>query len=77
MAVMPEEEIDRLKSRLQWEAQPLADLSNQGLNALFRGLGVLAARLREGTKERPLTSLLLAFEIGFAAGRWGPRRAQH
>jgi hypothetical protein len=76
--MIKEEEIDRLKSRLQWEkAGPLTDLSSRGLDALIAGFGALAAQLRESTKERPLVSLLIAFQLGFAAGRWGLRHAQH
>jgi hypothetical protein len=73
--MIKDEEIDRLKSRLQWEAGPLTDLSRQGVDALIASLGALAARLRERTEERPLVSLLVAFQLGFAAGKWG-RRAQ-
>jgi hypothetical protein len=74
---MKDKEIDRLKSRLQWEAGPPADLSNRGLDALIASCGALAARLRHTTEDRPLVSLLIAFQLGFAAGKWGPRRAQH
>ena len=75
--MIKDQELDRLKSRLQWEAGPFADLSSRGLDALIAGLGALAAQLRHTTADRPLVSLLLAFQLGFAAGRWGPRRAQH
>ena len=74
---MKDDEIDRLKSRLQREAGPLADLSNRGLNALIAGVGTLTAWLRVATEDQPLIALLLAFQVGFAAGKWGPRRAQH
>jgi len=75
---MSETDIDRLKSRLQWEqGGPLADLSSQGLNALIAGFGALAWVVRRQAEERPLVSLLVAFELGFFTGRWGPRRAQH
>jgi len=69
-------EIDRLKSRLPWEACLLADISSRGLDAGIARLGAFAAWLRESTTERPLISLLVAFEFGFAAGKWGPRHAQ-
>ena len=38
--------------------------------------GGLAAWVRERAEERPLISLFCAFQLGFAAGRWGPRRAK-
>ncbi len=69
--------MERLKSRLQREAGPLTELSNRGLDALIAGFGDLAARLRQTTDERPLVSLLIAFQLGFAAGKWGPPRARH
>ena len=75
--MIKDEEIDRLKSRLQWEAGPLANLSNRGLDRLLAFLGGLAAQLRRTTEHRPLVSVLFAFQLGFAAGKWGPRRAQH
>jgi hypothetical protein len=75
---MSEAEINRLKSQLQWEqGGPLADLSSQGLNALIAGLSALASTVHRQAEERPLVSLLVAFELGLATGRWGPRRAQH
>ena len=55
-----EQEIDRLRRRLSWE-----------------GGGPLAeSLLRRSGQERPLISLLVAFEAGFAVGRWGGRHAQ-
>ena len=73
---MTDDELERLKSRLQWEAGPFADLSSRGLQALSACLGALARELGERTRERPLISLLVAFELGFAAGQWRQRRAQ-
>ena len=72
------DDIDRLRRRLQWEgAGPLMDLSNQAANALLAGLRAFARWVHEAGEERPLISLLLAFQVGFAVGRWGPGRAKH
>jgi hypothetical protein len=72
-----DEEIERLKTRLHWESGgPLAHLANQTMNASVSAAETLAAWLRERGEERPLVSLLLAFQLGFAAGRLGPRRAK-
>lgn len=72
------EEVDRLKTRLQWESGgPLASLADQAVDASLSRAGTLAACVRERTGERPLVSLICAFQLGFAAGRWGPRRAKH
>ena len=72
------EEVDRLKRRLNWEgAGPLAELSNRTVDAMaIRGQAV-ASWVRENAEDRPLISLLIAFQIGFAVGGWGPRRAKH
>lgn len=72
------EEIDRLRRRLQWEGGgPLTDLSNQAASVLLARLRTFAQWVHEAGEERPLISLLLAFQVGFAVGRWGPRRAKH
>ena len=71
------EEIDRLNSRLRWESGGLlVHLADQVVDAFASRAGTLAAWVRERAGERPLVSLLCAFELGFAAGRWGPRRAK-
>ena len=70
------EEVDRLKRRLNWEAGPLAALSNQATDALTARGRAFASWVREMAEDRPLISLLIAFQIGLAVGRWGPRRAK-
>ena len=72
------DEIDRLKGRLSREgAGALTELSNRATDTLIARGGEFAAWVREMGEERPLMNLLVAFEIGFAVGRWGPRRAKH
>jgi hypothetical protein len=72
------EEVDRLKRRLNWEgAGPLAELSNRTIDAMTTRGQAVASWVRENAEDRPLISLLIAFQIGFAVGRWGPRRAKH
>jgi hypothetical protein len=71
------EEIDRLTRRLQWEGGgPLTDLSVQVLDGLAIRVRALVFRVREMADERPLISLLLAFQLGLAAGKWEPDHAQ-
>jgi hypothetical protein len=55
----------------------LTDLSNQAASALLARLREFVRWVHEAGEERPLISLLLAFQVGFAVGRWGPRRAKH
>lgn len=74
---MQGDDLDQLKRRLQWEAGPLTDLSNRATGMIFAYMGDLARWLRVRTEEQPLVSLLLALQIGFAVGYWGPRRAKH
>jgi hypothetical protein len=70
-------EIDRLKRRLHWEGGgALMDLSNQALDGLAIRVRTLVFWVREMAEERPLISLLLAFQLGFAVGKWGPGRAK-
>jgi hypothetical protein len=71
-------DLDRLQKRLTWEgARPLAQLSNGLTEALMVRGREIVTWMREMTMERPLVSLWFAFQIGFAAGRWGSRRAKH
>ena len=71
------EEIDRLNARLHWESGgPLANLANQAVHAFVSAAEGVAAWVRENAEERPLVSLVFAFQLGLAAGRWGPRRAK-
>jgi hypothetical protein len=72
------EEVDRLKRRLHWEgAELLAELSNRAMDAMTARGRAFASWMREMADDRPLISLLIAFQIGFAVGRWGSRRAKH
>ena len=71
-----EQEIDRLQRRLGWEAGgPLTEISNQATNVLVSIVSAAVRWLRQSGEERPLISILLAFQAGFALGRWGGRRA--
>jgi hypothetical protein len=73
-----EDDLDRLKRRLHWEgAGPLTDISNRTASAMFTRLRAVAQWVRERGEDRPLIGLLLALQLGFAAGHWGPRRAKH
>jgi hypothetical protein len=71
-----EQEIDRLRRRLGWEAGgPLAETSNQATNALVPIVSAAVSWMRQSGEEHPLISILPAFETGFALGRWGGHRA--
>ena len=71
-----EQEIDRLRRRLGWEAGgPLAQVSTQATDTIVSILSSAVSLMRHSGEEYPLVSILLAFEAGFAIGRWGGRRA--
>jgi hypothetical protein len=71
-----EQEIERLRRQLGWEAGgPVAEISNQATHALVSIAGAAVTWMRRSGEDRPLISILLAFEAGFALGRWGGRRA--
>jgi hypothetical protein len=37
----------------------------------------ISSWVRESAEDRPLISLMIALQVGFAVGRWGPRRAKY
>ncbi len=71
-----EQEIDRLRRRLGWEAGgPLAQVSTRATDILVSLVRSAVSWMRQSGEEHPLISILLAFEVGFPLGRWGGRRA--
>jgi hypothetical protein len=73
-----EDDLERLKRRLHATgAGPLTDISNQATATLFASLGAAGEWVRDRVEAQPLISLLIALQLGFAAGHWGPRRAKH
>jgi hypothetical protein len=71
-----EQQIDQLRRRLGWEAgRPLTEISTQATDALFSIVSAAMSWIRQSGEKRPLISILLAFEVGFALGRWGGRHA--
>ena len=72
-----EQQIDRLRRRLSWEAGgPLTQISTQATDAAVSVLSSAVSWMRQTGEEHPLISVLLAFEAGFALGRWAGRHAQ-
>jgi hypothetical protein len=64
------------RRRLGWEAdRPLAKISNQATDALVPVITATINWTRRSGEERPLISVLLDLQAGFALGRWGGRRA--
>jgi thymidylate kinase len=71
------ERIDRLRRQVARQSLgPVAVVSDRGLDSLVAALRSLAAWLRQSAQERPLITLLLAVEAGYAVGRMGGRNAR-
>jgi hypothetical protein len=71
-----EQQIDQLRRRLGWEAGgPLGQISTQATDTVVSILSAAVSWVRQSGEEHPLISIFLAFEVGFAIGRWGGRRA--
>ena len=72
-----EQEIDRLRRRLGWESGgPVGQISTQATDTVVSILSSVVSWIRQSGEEHPLVSILLAFQAGFALGRWGGRHAQ-
>lgn len=72
------EELDNLRRRMRREgAGSLTEFSDQTMTATFTRLRNMARWLQTKVEEYPLICLLLAMQVGFVAGHWGPRRAKH
>ena len=71
------EEVDSLKRRRRREgAGPIAELSNRAMDAATARGREFVSWVRQMADDRPLISLLIACQIGFSVGYWGPRRAK-
>jgi len=55
---------------------PVTIISDQLVASLASGLQSLAIWLRDATRDRPLITLLLAFQVGYAVARIGGRNAR-
>ena len=72
-----DEQIHRLNRELSRHSLgPLTDISNQTVASLVSGLQSLANWLRDTARDRPLITLLLAFQVGYAVARVGGRNAR-
>jgi hypothetical protein len=71
------QQIDRLNRRLRSQSLgPVTMISDQALASLGSGLQMLVTWLRQAAQDRPLVTLLLSLEAGFAVARMGRRRAR-
>jgi hypothetical protein len=69
--------IDRLNRQLRSQSLgPITTIYDQALASLGSGLQLLVTWLRQAAQDRPLVTLLLFLEAGFAGARMGRRRAR-
>ena len=72
-----DEQIHRLNRELSRRSLgPVTIISNQFVASLASGLQSLAIWLRDAARDRPLITLLLAFQVGYAVARIGGRNAR-
>jgi hypothetical protein len=71
------QQLDRLNRRLRSQSLgPVTTISDQALASLGSRLQSLVTWLRQTAQDRPLLTLLLSLEAGFAVARMGCRRAR-
>jgi hypothetical protein len=71
------QQIDRLDRQLRSQSLgPVATISDQALASLGSRLQLLVTWLRQAAQDRPLLTLLLSLELGYAVARIGHRRAR-
>ncbi len=71
------QQIERLNRQLRSQSLgPITTISDQALASLGSGLQLLVTWLRQAAQDRPLVTLLLSLEAGFAVARMGRRRAR-
>jgi len=72
-----DEPIRRLNRELSRHSLgPVTTIFNQIVASLASGLQSLATWLRDTARDRPLITLLLAFQTGYAIARIGRRNAR-
>lgn len=71
------DELERLERRLKRESLgPLTEISNQMTTSALSLIRAAAGWLRGTIEQRPLISLLIAFEAGFVIARLGGHHAK-
>jgi hypothetical protein len=78
MTISERDEIDRLMWRLKMQnMDPITVVARQAASALLPLIRSLKSRLIESVRARPLMTLLVSFEAGYALARMGRKHAQH
>lgn len=78
MTISERDEIDRLNWRLRMQnMDPITVVARQAASALVPLIRSFKSRLIESARARPLMTLLVSFEAGYAIARMGRKHAQH
>jgi hypothetical protein len=68
------DEVARLDQRLARQSLgPIEVISSQAVSALLSCVRSITTTLRQAARDRPLTALLLSFEVGYLIARSGRR----
>jgi hypothetical protein len=71
------DEVARLDQRLARQSLgPVDVISNQAVSAVLSCVRSITTALRQAARDRPLTALLLSFEVGYLVARSGRRIAR-
>ena len=66
--------VQQLERQLDWNSPgPLGDIAAASVDSALSITGQIVASLRQAAVDRPLTTLFLSFQAGYAVGRWGHR----
>jgi hypothetical protein len=71
------DEVARLDQRLVRQSLgPIDVISSQAVSALLSCIRSITTALRQAARDRPLTILLLSFEVGYLVARSGHKIAR-
>ena len=72
------EQVDKLRHRLNRESlAPVGVASNQAISSVMRAAQFITESLHQPALDRPVITLLLSFEAGYAVARLGRKHARH
>jgi len=75
--MITDDEVARLDRQLTRQSLgPLDAIATQTVSALGSWIGMIATGLSQAARDRPLTALLIALQVGYATGRSGRKIAR-
>jgi hypothetical protein len=77
-AVAKDAKVQQLERQLDWNSPgPLGDIAVASMDSVLSITGQIVNSLRQSAVDRPLTTLFLSFQVGYAVGRWGRQHGSH